>query len=141
MNSKQLVGTYKLVTWENQYLTGEVTYPLGQDAQGVIRYSADGYVFVHIMAKGRKQHKAGDVFGGLPAEIKNSTSSHISYYGTYEVEGHEVVHTVSISSFPNWVETEQRREIAFKDGLLLLSAHGLQVERQKVSAQLVWQRI
>ncbi len=141
MNKEQLVGTYKLVSWENRTLSGDVVHPMGKDVDGVISYSSDGNVFVHIMANGRKPHSTAEVFGGDIEEIKASATSHLSYFGTYEIEGNEVIHSVQIASFPNWVDSEQRREMEYDNGRLSLSAHGVQVGDDKVSAYLIWQRV
>jgi hypothetical protein len=92
------------------------------------------------MAKDRKKHSVDDLFGGEISEIISSATTHISYCGTFEVTDNEVVHHVSISSFPNWVPSEQRRYWEFKSGHLLLSAQGLQVGNEKVGAYLIWQR-
>jgi len=140
MKNNKLVGTYNLVSWENRHESGDITYPLGSDAKGVISYSPDGFMFVHIMANNRKRHASGDLFGGNDAEIRESATTHISYCGTYEIMGNEVVHHVNISSFPNWVPSEQRRNWEFRDGQLLLSAQGLQVGNEKVGAYLIWKR-
>ena len=139
MKNNNLVGTYDLVSWENRHESGDITYPLGPDAKGVISYSPDGFVFVHIMANNRKKHSAADLFGGSNSEIKDSATTHISYCGRYEIIGNEVIHFVSISSFPNWVPSEQRRNWEFRDGQLLLSAQDLQVGNEKVRAYLIWQ--
>ena len=140
MKNDKLVGTYNLVSWENRHESGDITYPLGSDAKGVISYSPDGFMFVHIMANNRRRHAAVDLFGGNDLEIKESATTHISYCGTYEIIGNEVVHHVSISSFPNWVPSEQRRNWEFRDDQLLLSAQGLQVGNEKVGAYLIWKR-
>jgi hypothetical protein len=140
MKNDSIVGTYDLVSWENRHESGEITYPLGPDAIGVISYSPDGFVFVHIMANNRNKHSAGDLFGGKIYEIKDSATTHISYCGTYEIEKNEVIHHVSVSSFPNWVSSEQRRNWKFQNGNLLLSAQGLQVGNDKVEAYLIWKR-
>ena len=140
MKNDSLVGTYDLVSWENRHESGEITYPLGPDAKGVISYSPDGFVFVHIMANNRNNHTVGDLFGGEVSEIQASATTHISYFGTYEIEGSEVIHRVSVSSFPNWVSSEQRRNWEFRDDHLLLSAQGLEVGNEKVGAYLIWRR-
>ena len=140
MNERNLVGTYDLVSWENRYQSGEIHYPLGPDAKGVISYSFDGFVFVHIMAANRETHSVSDLFGGKLSEIRNSATTHISYCGRYKVLGKEIIHYASISSFPNWVDSEQRRHWEFKEGRLLLSAQGLQLKNEKVDAYLIWQR-
>jgi hypothetical protein len=141
VSKSNLIGTYQLVSWEHRHESGEVTHPLGPDAQGVISYSQDGYVSVHIMAKNRKAHAAADLFGGEMTEFKNSATTHLSYCGTFEIQGNEVVHHVSICSFPNWVNSQQRRDWEFKNGQLLLTAHGVQVGNEKVGAYLVWQPV
>ena len=140
MKEKRLIGTYDLVSWENRHESGTITYPLGTDAKGVISYSPDGFVFVHIMANNRKAHSVGDLFGGDISEIKESATTHISYCGTYSVHGNDVIHQVTIASFPNWINSEQRRRWEFKNGQLLLSAQGLQVGNEKVAAYLIWER-
>jgi len=139
MKEKNLVGTYKLLSWENRHESGEISYPLGADAQGFLHYSHDGYMFVHIMAANRKTVSGGDLFGGETSEVADGANSHISYCGTYRIEGDEVIHTVHISSFPNWVSTEQRRRFAFKNGNLLLSTEGLRIGNESVGAYLIWQ--
>ena len=140
MKNNKLVGTYDLVSWENRHESGAITYPLGPDAIGAISYSPDGFVFVHIMANNRNKHSVDDLFGGTVSEIKDSATKHISYCGTYEIKENEVIHHVSVSSFPNWVSSEQRRNWEFNNGNLLLSAQGLQVGNQKVGAYLIWKR-
>lgn len=140
MKDKTLVGTYKLASWENRHASGDVTYPLGSDAVGYISYSNEGFVFVHIMARHRHLHSSGDLFGGEPGEIMDSATSHVSYCGTYQVDGDEVMHTVTVASFPNWIGSAQRRKFEFKDGKLLLSAEGLEVGSESVDAYLVWKR-
>ena len=49
MSSNPLVGIWRLISWENRTLDGEVSHPLGEDAAGYIAYDEDGYVFVAIM--------------------------------------------------------------------------------------------
>ena len=120
MKNNTLVGTYDLLSWENRHESGVITYPLGPDAKGVISYSPDGFVFVHIMANNRIKHSVGDLFGRKISEIKDSATSHVSYCGTYEINGREVIHHVSVSSFPNWVNSEQRRNWQFQDDKLFI---------------------
>ena len=54
MESNPLVGTWRLVSWENRSVEDdEVSYPLGKDATGYIMYNQDGYMFVAIMGHNR----------------------------------------------------------------------------------------
>lgn len=133
MKNNSIVGTYDYVSWENRHESGAITYPLGPDAIGVISYSPDGFVFVHIMANNRNKHSLSDLFSGKNYEIKNSATTHISCCGTYEIIENEIIHHVSVSS-------EQRRNWEFKNGNLMLSAQVLQVGNEKVGAYLIWKR-
>jgi hypothetical protein len=140
MKNNSVVGTYNLVSWENRHESGKTTHPLGPDAKGLISYSPDGYVFVHVMANKRAKHSANDLFGGEISDIKNSATTHISYCGTYEIKNNEVIHYVSISSFPNWADSEQKRNWKLENGTLTLSAQGIQIGNEKVDAYLIWQK-
>ena len=93
------------------------------------------------MAANRKAYSTGDLFGGESSEIVGGATSHISYCGTYSIKDYEVIHKIHICSFPNWVSTEQRRHFEFKNGDLLLSAKGLQIDRESVDAYLIWKPI
>ncbi len=141
MKEENLVGTYKLVSWENRHESGETSYPLGADAQGVIHYAEDGYMFVHIMAANRKVYSGGALFGGETSETVEGANTHISYCGTYRIENDDVIHAVQISSFPNWSSTEQRRHFEFTDGNLSLSAQGVKMGNERVAAYLIWKPV
>jgi hypothetical protein len=77
MKNTILVGAYDLVSCENRHESGAINYPLGPDAKGVISYSPDGFVFVHIMANNRNNHSACDLLAGETSEIKASAITHI----------------------------------------------------------------
>ncbi len=98
-----LVGTWKLVLWENRSADGQITYPLGKDAEGLIMYGDDGYMFVAIMRARRAPFGAGDLLGGSAEEKARAAETYVSYCGRYDVKGDRVVHHVELSLFPNWV--------------------------------------
>ena len=58
MRQSRLLGTWRLVSWENRGAAGEVTYPLGPDPVGYLTYTADGHVFVALMRE-RSVTRAG----------------------------------------------------------------------------------
>jgi hypothetical protein len=59
MTSNPLVGTWRLISWENRDLDGTISYPLGKDAVGYIMYNQDGYMFVAIMRSDHVRFAAG----------------------------------------------------------------------------------
>lgn len=135
-----ILGTWRLVSWYNQLEDGSRIYPLGKDATGFISYSNDGYVFVQMMAPDRAQYRVNDPFGGSADEDAAAIKSQISYSGSYFERDKQVVHLVETATCPNWVGTEQVRNVEFDGKNLLLSAEGAKFQGQMVTAYVLWQR-
>ncbi|MEM1130940.1 MAG: lipocalin-like domain-containing protein [Pseudomonadota bacterium] len=140
MSATPLLGTWSLQSNYSETEDGQRFFPLGEDATGYISYSADGFVFVHLMAHGRRPFSRNDPFGGTEAEDSSAMKSHLSYAGTFEYNGAQVVHRVTHCSFPNWVGTEQVRQVALVDTRLRLSVSGVLVDGKSVTAVLDWER-
>jgi hypothetical protein len=140
MASNPLVGTWRLLHWYNVSDEGEKTYPLGEGATGYISYSGDGFVFVHLMAANRLLYAVNDPFGGTLEEDAAAMKSQISYAGPYEYRGDVVIHKVTHASCPNWVGTEQLRQVRFDGDRLELSAAGARFQGRAVTAYVLWER-
>jgi hypothetical protein len=124
MTSNPLIGTWKLISWENRSLVdGQVSYPLGKDATGYIMYNEDGYVFVAIMGPNRLKFAADDLLSGSTEEEAQAEETYVSYCGRYDFEGETVIHHVELSLFPNWVGGEQERLVELEGKRLTLSTH------------------
>jgi hypothetical protein len=136
-----LVGTWKLVLWENRSTDGRVTYPLGKDAEGLIMYGDDGYMFVAIMRARRALFDAGDLLGGSAEEKAQAAETYVSYCGRYDLEGDTVVHHVKLSLFPNWVGVDQERLVEITGDRLTLSTRPILLEGTEQTAHLVWERL
>jgi len=141
MDAYRLVGTWRLVRWENRDTDGTITYPLGLDAQGYIMYNPDGYMSVLITRSDRPALEAGDMGGGTDEELARAAATCVAYCGRYEVRPGRVVHYVETSLFPNWVGTTQERFLDLKGSLLTLSTAPLLYAGQERKAYLVWQRV
>ncbi len=145
MTDNPFLGTWRLISWENRAWEnrdekGQLGYPLGADAVGYLTYTADGYVFAQIMAAARTPLATRNPFGGSVAEVAAAGRSHMSYCGTYEVLGSEVIHRVAVSDFPNWVGGEQLRFYKFEDNKLILSAPPFQTKKGEITTFLIWER-
>jgi hypothetical protein len=141
MSSNPLVGTWRLISWENRTLDGEVSHPLGEDASGYIAYTEDGYVFVAIMRPARRPFAAGDLLSGSAAEKARAAETYVSYCGRYEFRGETVIHHVELSLFPNWVGVAQERLVTINGNRLTLSTSPLLLEGRQQTAHLVWERV
>jgi Lipocalin-like domain len=136
-----LVGTWRLVVWENRNADGRVTYPLGEDAEGLIMYGDDGYMFVAIMRARRVPFDAGDLLRGSAEEKAQAAETYVSYCGRYDFEGDRVVHHVELSLFPNWVGADQERLVEIAGNRLTLSTRPMLLEGTKQTAHLIWERV
>ncbi len=135
-----LAGTWRLIEWVAEDDNGVVNYPLGPDAIGVICYTEDGFVHVHIMAAERVPHASPDTMGGTVEEDSRSAKSHISYSGRWHIEDGKVIHEVAISSFPNWAPSRQLRHMRFVDEDLELSADPMVWGDRHIRHRLRWAR-
>ena len=135
--SNPFVGTWKLVSWEVTQPNGRIHYPYGKDVVGYLIYTADGYMSAEIMDPDRQQSDPN-----FPLEIATAQtlpdpdraraySSHLSYCGTYTVEGNTVIHHVKAALIPSWTGSEQPRPFRFDQGYLIIGSgnHKLTWER------------
>jgi hypothetical protein len=141
MASNPLVGTWRLVSWENRSVgDGEVSHPLGKDAVGYIMYGPDGYMSVAIMRPDRARFAAGDLLGGSVEERARAAETYVSYCGRYEFRGDTVVHRVELSLFPDWVGIEQERLVEVEGDRLTLSTRPILLGGVQRTAHLIWER-
>jgi hypothetical protein len=145
MNMEQLIGIWKLVSSEFKYIysDGQVVYPLGRDAVGLLIYSSMGYMSAQLMRPDRPSFESGNLNRGTPEEIRAAFQGYISYYGTYDVnmEQQVIIHHVEGSYFPNWVGQDMVRFFQLSNDRLMLTSAPIQIGSREMSAQLVWVRV
>ncbi len=141
MTVNPLIGTWRLIAWENRSADGQISYPLGQDGVGYIMYHPDGYMCVAIMRPNRAPFAAGDLLGGSPAEKAHAAETYVSYCGRYEFRGDVVIHHVELSLFPNWVGVDQERLVELTGNQLTLSTRPLVLGGRQQTAHLLWERV
>ena len=142
-----LLGTWHLVRWEIGYSDGRApTCPFGTDASGLITYGSDGTMQTCITRAGRPRLSSESVRSAPVAERLAAFESYFQYAGPYAIRGEpgaqQVIHSVTHSLNPNFVGTQQVRNMQFSDnGQLTLSASDLRpgttLQRHH---RLVWQR-
>jgi len=142
-----LLGSWRLQRWDISYSDGRApTYPYGADATGLIVYSGDGWMNACI-ARGQRPRLSSDSVRHAPeAQRLAAFESYFSYAGRYTLREHhgqpQVVHAVTMSLNPNFVGTQQVRNMQFDaEGQLTLSADdtapGCDVVRHH---RLLWRR-
>ena len=143
-----LLGTWHLVRWDITYGDGRApSLPYGEQATGMILYTPDGHMNACIARGGRRPLSSESVRSAPEAERLAAFESYFQYAGPYRIrtEGgrQQVVHTVTHALNPNFVGTQQVRNMDFTEDMqqLTLSASdtvpGTGVARHH---RLVWSR-
>jgi hypothetical protein len=130
----RLVGVWRLRAFESHRDGLPVHYPFGRDAAGLLVYTADGTMSGQLMRRGRPSFASATITGGTDTELRAAATGYVAYAGTFQVdEDRRVVrHRVTMSLFPNLVETVQERAITLTGGVLEL--------RTPEGGRLVWER-
>jgi Lipocalin-like domain len=142
MTSNPLIGTWRLLSWENWSVEdGVVSYPLDKDATGYIMYNDDGYMFVAIMAPHRLRFAHDDLLSAAKEEEALAEEAYLSYCGRYDFLGDRVVHHVHMSLFPNWIGADKERLVDLRGERLTLSTRSLLLRGVQQTAHLTWERV
>jgi hypothetical protein len=139
---RRLVGAWRLRAWETTAEDGAIDHPMGEDPVGIVIYTDEG-TMVTILARADRAPFAGaDLLGGSVEEKVAALETFVSYASTWRLEGDEVIHTVVVSLFPNWVGTQQRRRIELSEdgGTLTLRSPAFLLRGAVRSSRVVWER-
>ncbi len=135
-----LPGARTLVSWHIEFADGRPrAYPFGEDAEGLIVYTPDGWMSAAITHAKRKPLSAETPRGAPEGEQMTAFQTYFHYAGPWHVEGDEVIHQARIALNPNFTGTEQRRKVSFAaDGTLTLSADDTDEKGRARHHVLVW---
>jgi len=142
MSTNAFVGAWRLLSFEARTSGGEVSYPLGRDAAGILLYSQEGYVAVSVMRGDRANFKSASIWEAASSEEKLAAfDSYSSYCGRYEVKQNKVIHHVELSLFPNWSGVGQERYFEFAGDQLTLRTPPTMIDGVEQTAIAIWQRV
>lgn len=143
LTAESLVGAWRLQRWEIlREAAGEgrvASLPFGAGAEGLLLYTADGWMSATIMAAGRRPLSRANPRSAPAAERAAAFDGYFSYAGRWSVDGRQVRHEVTVALNPAMVGSMQLREARVVGRTLTLSAEetlpdGLRRHR------LVWKR-
>ena len=119
---QQLIGTWRLVSYEVHNGDGSVVHPMGRDVDGLILYGADGFVSANLMAPGRAAYSGGAPASASAAELAASAAGYFAYAGRFEADeaARTVMHRIELALMPNLVGTVQRRHVLLEGTRLTL---------------------
>jgi hypothetical protein len=135
-----LSGSWRLVSWRRIVDGGSPTYPLGEDAHGLLVYTANGRMIVQMTAANRPPLDTGDALGGDAQDRADAYSGCLAYFGTYEVDGDTVVHRIDVSLYPNWSGDVQARPFTYDGRELVLKTPPVSGPNGTVVNEITWAR-
>jgi hypothetical protein len=106
----QLVGTYRLVSVESTSADGEVDRPFGEDPDGFMSFTSEGYMLAVLARQDRPTFADGDIMGGTDEERAAAFLSASAFAGRFEVKEGRLVNTLGAATFQNWTGTVQVRD-------------------------------
>jgi hypothetical protein len=123
ISKDDLQGTWQLESWTIGYSDREdFTYPFGEDPEGLLLYTGDGWMSASICRSGRSRLPEDVNFRKLPADLRaDAFSSYFHYAGRYRVVDGDVIHSVRQSLNPNFPGSEQLRHAELDGQTLVLS--------------------
>jgi hypothetical protein len=139
--TESFAGTWNLVAWRRIAENGSVSYPLGEKASGLLTYTGNGRMAVQVAAVDRATLDTDDPLGGDEDARAGAYSTYLAYFGTYEVQGQNVVHRIESSLYPNWAGQTQVRPYTIESGQLVLHTPPMRLQDgTTVINELAWTR-
>ena len=142
ISKNDLIGTWQLQSWTVGYADrDEFSYPYGEEPEGLLHYSNDGWMSASIGQPGRASLPADVSYRKLPDALKAAAfTSYFHYAGRYRVLDGDVTHYVTQSLNPNFPGTEQLRHAELDGQTLVLSGKD-EVGGVTRFHSLVWHRV
>ncbi|PJE14384.1 MAG: hypothetical protein CK429_12340 [Mycobacterium sp.] len=140
---ESLVGAWRLVTYvERDSPEGAPRYPHGEDAQGLIMYTPDGYMSAQIQSSGRPDYDRPVASGGTTEQAAAAALGYLAYSGRYFVdeETGDIRHQATLSLVPNYLGQFHLRHSDLDGDRLTLSSELTLPDGRTVYSALLWER-
>jgi hypothetical protein len=139
-----LIGVWTLRTYSDVTEGGAANYPFGEEANGLLIYTPDGFVSALLMAPDRPNLTGESFTDGTPEQYTSAGRGFIGYVGRFDVDEAQfvVTHSPTVAFAPNMVGSNQRRLVDLQGDVLVLTAeHGLVAGSPPTRSKLEWVRV
>ena len=135
---EELIGSWRLVSFELRSPDGTVSHPFGKHATGYLFYNDQGFMSAAFMGADRARPDSDDL-----AEVAKGVNfdAFNAYCGPFEVKDNRVVHHVEVSSLPQFTGTDQERLFSIDGDRLVLETVPLQIASEAPVGLLIWERV
>jgi hypothetical protein len=112
--TKDLMGTWMLLSNENINPDGTRVQPYGPNPYGILMFDAGGRYSIQVMRDGQAKFTSNDRTKGTPEENQATVQNNNPHFGAYTVDeaNHVIIFKIEHAMFPNWEGTVQKRPFA-----------------------------
>ncbi|MCV7174208.1 lipocalin-like domain-containing protein [Mycolicibacterium sphagni] len=137
----ELTGAWQLVSVTHTIGNGKrVDHPFGQRPAGVLIYTADGQMSVHLSASDRQPLSSTDLRQVGDAELRRAFGTYLAYSGRYKTTEDTVIHEIETCSVPNMVGVDQVRQVSMVGDALVLRAPAIDGADGPENVEIRWAR-
>ena len=118
-----LVGSWKLVSYENRDVSGKLVYPYGKSPAGLLIYDAAGHMAIQIMKTPPPDVASNDWDLFTVKEKVALYDGYIAYFGRYEVDSRRkvVVHLPEADLSRLYIGSREERHYQLAGDRLILT--------------------
>jgi hypothetical protein len=139
-----LVGVWTLRRYSDLTDSLPPQYPFGNDPEGLLIYTPDGFVSAVLMARGRPNLGGNGFTDGTADQYMSAGKGFIGYIGRYEVDEERsiVTHRPVVAFAPNMLGSIQQRFVELEGDVLVLTAeHAQSPDLPAINSRLEWARV
>ena len=141
--SRQLIGTWKLVSFELHTTNRDELFPLGDAPIGIVIIDKSGYMSAQL-SRGDRVPFSSDP--PTPEEIQSAFMGFIAYFGKYRIDEKKQTFTTRVegSSNPDWIGEDQIRYYELQNNRLILKTMPMKIKSLggiEVVGTVVWKKI
>lgn len=120
----ELLGAWRLESWQSIKQDGTIDYPLGPDAAGQLMYDDSDRVSAQLVRVGQPRFASDDWRQASAEEMCAAWPSYFGYFGTFSIDAETktVTHHIEAGWFPNLAGSQQLRHYRFDKHRLVLDA-------------------
>jgi hypothetical protein len=120
-----VVGTWRLVSYEDKSPEGESIYPFGKEPKGLLNYDSGGNMSIQIMKMPHPKVASGDDSKVTPEEKQALYDAYVAYFGKYTVDAENgaIVHHVEADLADVYIGSDEKRPFVLRGDTLILAPH------------------
>lgn len=120
-----IVGTWRLVSYEDKPPSGPSLYPFGKDVTGQLMYDPSGHMSIQIMKVPHPKVSSGDDSRVTPEEKQALYDAYVAYFGRYTVDADRgvVIHHVEGDLADVYIGSDEERPFVLRGDTLIIAPH------------------